>query len=245
MKYIIITFCITFLYSCSSFKSYTVRDPLTFNHHISNVEYQGELISIFPDLNQKMQFKLLMARRDSISLEIYGPLSIVVGKLFAYPDYFLFYNVLQFQAFEGKPDAKNFNNVINVPLSYSDFVSYLRGEPSQSNATFIFDSSYSEENKLLYKSLQGDFVDFVLIDKKQNVIVQQQRKELSGKLVINVLYNDYKVIDNQKLPSHITLSYPELDGSLILKCSSIEINKSYSKSFKFNVPSSIEKIRLN
>lgn len=245
MKYIIITFCITLLYSCSSVKHGSDRNPLIVNNKIKTIEYEGELISMFPDLNQKLQFKLLMAQRDSISLEIYGPLSIIVGRLFAYPDYFLFYNVLQFQAFEGKPDAKNFNSVINVPLSYKDFVSYLRGEPSQSYETFILDSSYTGDNRLLYKSLQSDFVDFVLIDTKKNVILQQQRKELSSKLIISVLYQDYKMINNQNLPSYITMNYPELDGSLILKCSKIEINKSNSKSFRFNIPLSVEKIRLN
>ncbi len=238
MKDIIIIFSVILLFSCSSVKKNMNYNPLSAKNNIKTLGMTGTISSTFPGFNQSLSFSLKIATKDSIRFEAYGPLSLIVGKLYSTPDYFKFYNVITNEAFEGTPSAKNLNLAMNMPLSFTDFVSFLRCEPAQPLETFSVDESYNSDNKLLFKSKHKDFVDYTLINAETNNIIQQQRKTLDGTVVLNVLYNDYQEYKGYFIAENITFNFPELNGSIIVRNSNVEINEKYEKPFNFNLPKS-------
>ncbi len=238
MKYIIIFFSLLFINSCATVKKNMNYNPLSTKSDMKNIRLKGRISTNFPNLNQSFSFALKLAKKDSIRFEAYGPLSILVGRLYARPDYFRFYNIFTSEGFEGTPSAKNFNLAMNLPLSFEDFASFLRCEPAQKIETFILDDGYNSENKLLYKSEQQGFIDYVLLDKGMNTVIQQQRKIIDGTIILNVTYSDYEEYDEYYIANTIKFGFPKLSASVTVRNSDIFINEKFDKPFIFNLPSS-------
>jgi hypothetical protein len=245
MKYLIIIFSLLFVYSCATVKKNENYNPLTTKTEMKNLSLKGTISTSFPAMNQSFGFALKLAKKDSLRFEAFGPLSIVVGRLYAGPDFFRFYNVITSDAFEGTPSAKNLNLAMNLPLSYSDFVSFLRCEPAQDIETFTIDEGYNSDSKVLFKSEQKGFVDYVLVDKKMNYIIQQQRKIMDGTIILSVVYSDYEEYDGYYIANSIKFDFPKLSGNVLIKNNNVGINENYDKPFNFYLPSSVKVIRFD
>ena len=245
MKFFIIIFSVILLFSCSSVKKNVNYNPLTSKKDLRTLGLSGTISSTFPGFKQSVSFSLKIAGKDSVKFEAYGPLSIIVGKLFSTPDFFKFYNIITNEAFKGTPSAKNLNLAMNMPLSFADFVAFLRNEPAQNIETFSRDMSYNSETKVLFKSKQKDYVDYVLVNGETNDIIQQQRKTFDGTIILNVLYNNYEEYEGYSIAKNITFNFPELNGSIIVRNSVVKINEKYNKPFNFNLPASVKLYNFN
>lgn len=240
MKYLFILFAILIIVSCAGVKTTKDINPLTIKKGMRHLNLKGNFSTTFPGLQQSLQFSLKLAEKDSLKFEVFGPMGMIVGRLFATPNRFLFYNVITSEAFTGTPSAKNLNLAMNLPLSYSDFVSFLRCEPAQAIETFVLDSSYSSDGKVLFMSVQKGFVDYVLVRQEDNHIVQQQRKLVDGKVLLNVFYDEYNAYDGFNIASSIKFNFPKLSGTVFVNNSNVKINEEYVKPFNFAIPSSVK-----
>jgi len=239
MRYLAVIVVVIVIASCSAPRKAVEKTPLLQKKDMNNLSIDGTISTTFPELNQSLNFSLKAAGKDSIKVEIFGPLSLVVGRLFSTNDKFLFYNTITSEAYQGTPSAKNLKYALNLPLSYSDFVSFIRCEPAHLTETYAQDLSYISDNKFLYKSEQKGYIDYILTDANTNLIIQQQRKMMDGRVILNVLYDDYQETGNQRMPYSMTFNFPLQDGSIFIKADNIEINEKYSKPFSFNLPASI------
>jgi hypothetical protein len=212
---------------------------------MENLSLKGTIVTAFPNMNQSFAFTLKLANKDSLRFEAFGPFSILVGRLFAEPYFFRFYNVITADAFEGTPSAKNLNLAMNLPLSYGDFISFLRCEPAQDIETFVVDEGYTSDTKVLYKSEQKGFIDYVLVNKEMNYIVQQQRKIMDGTIILSVIYSNYEQIEEYYIANLIKFDFPKLLGTVTINNTSVIINEKYDKAFNFNLSSSVKVIRFD
>ena len=245
MKYLVLFFSFVLIISCSSTKQagQLKINPFSNRENLKNITLTGTIQTNLPDMNQSAEFSLSIADDDSASISIYGPLGMMIGKLYATPGYFIFLNVFTAEALEGKPTMSNLKAAINIPLEYSDFIRILTAAPAQDPASYILQPGRKDE-KELYKSKQANFADFALINTSNGNIEQYQRKTADDKIIFTSVYEDYNKEQNHNLPKKIILQFPELKGSVVLEISKYDINPDFSKPFRFNIPSTVKRIKM-
>jgi hypothetical protein len=238
MKSLLI-FIISFgLIACSSARQIQKEGPVFKQVMLQNIEISGSISTDFPELKQTFDFKIQLSGHDSVAMIIYGPFSMAIGKLYSTNQHFIFYNALTNEVFEGTPSQKNLRLAMNLPLSFTDLISVLRCESAVDAETFIPDESYNKDDRILFKSLQPEFVDFALFDSKNNMITQYQRKLKDGKILMTVANSNFDKYNNINLPNNVMIKFPIVDGYLTMAYKNISVNPEFEKPFNFNVPGS-------
>ncbi len=247
MKYLSLALIVVTLISCTTTKSgkQNLSNPLIYKNKLQNLEISGVLNSTLPGAAQSAEFKIQLTNRDSGAVFIYGPFKMLLARLYATPDYFLFYNALSYEGFEGNPTASNLSRVMNLPLSYDDFGALIRGEVPSPPVTFIQDMSYTKDGKLLFESKNKIYSDFALIDAESGNLNQLQRKNEIGKMIFNVVYSSYKDFDGINLAQKIIFIFSDLNGSITVNAESIIVNQPFDKPFKFSLPGKLKINKLN
>ncbi len=235
-------FIILIAVSCSTPKRSTaVRNNLKVmperNTDLMNITMTGTVTVDMNGQNQSGKFKMMIAGTDSVSLSIFGPFSIVVGKLYSTPLYFMFYNSFGNELIQGKPEERNLMAALNIPIAYNDLVHLTRSETPADPAMFKF-VEIREKGSLFRNDSPKDYIEYVLLSGKE--IVQYQRKTKDGKTVLDVLYDDYEQVGDFWLPARIYFIFKQQDGKLTLNIDGYKINEKYSEPFKFNVPEGVE-----
>jgi hypothetical protein len=180
---------------------------------------------------------LLLAKSDSLSLTIFGPFGMTLAKLFAKPDYFLFYNAYNNEAIEGTPSPNNLYKVVYLPFNFYDFLSLTRYENICDAANYEIQTSYKDEKSILFQNKNNnDYIEFYLVSKEDASIKQYQRKHPNGSTILNVFYRNVEENDNFYFPEKIEFNFPSLDVGLIIECNSLKFNESYDKPFSINLP---------
>ena len=235
------------LVSCSSTKTAKQApvNPLAYKTNLKYLEISGILNSTLPGAIQSVDFKIQIAERDSAAVYVYGPMKMLLARLYATPTYFLAMNSISYEAFEGNPTASNLSRVMNLPLSYNDLTCLVRGEVSSPPETFKQDLSYSKEGKLLFVSSNENYSDFALCSASDGILQQLQRKTTDGRMIFNVVYSSYKDYDGTKLAQKIVFNFADLNGTLTVNCDNIEVNQKQDKAFKFSLPGKLKINKLN
>jgi hypothetical protein len=247
MKYLSLALIVVTLISCTSTKpgKQNLSNPLIYKSKLHNIEMSGVINSTLPAAAQSAEFKIQMSDRDSGAVFIYGPFKMLLARLYSTPKYFLFYNAITYEAFEGNPTASNLSRVMNLPLSYDDFGAFIRGEVPAPPETFSQDLSYNKDGKVLFVSNSNNYSDFALVDTETGNLFQLQRKNESGKMIFNVVYSSYKDFDGINLAQKIIFNFPDLNGSITVNADNITINQPFDKPFSFNLPGKLKINKLN
>ena len=238
MRTIISFIIISLLLSCSTAKQSVKSVPVFSQENLKALEMTGAISTDFPELKQTFDFKIQIGGHDSVAMTVYGPFSLVIGKLYSTKDHFVFYNVLTNEVYEGTPSPKNLKLAMNLPLSFNDFISVVRCETAEPYETFKPDESYDKENKLLFKSVRNEYIDFALFNKENMMISQYQRKLKDGKIVMTIANDNFELTDGFNLPIDVFMKFPLVNGSVSIKYRDKKINPDFDKPFRFSVPSS-------
>lgn len=192
--------------------------------------------------NNNANFNLILVGNDSLNAEIYGPMGMLLGKLFISTDTLIFYDVFNNQAYVGKASKENFEKTFGLLLDFKDFSKLIRNEAFLEVGRF---TKVKDDRFLLYKNISSkDFVDFAVIS-SDTTIVQYQRKSRDDRIVLNVFYDDFKYYSEYKLPTKIKVEFPLLKTIITFKISNYETNAGIKKSLSFPLPKSITPIELN
>lgn len=217
----------------------------TRNTDLKSIEMNADLTVTMQGQTNNAQCEFIMLGKDSLSMHITGPFGFSVAKLFASSEYFLFLDNLQGRAIEGIPNADNLSKATFIPLSFNDYVSLLRAEIPGNAAEYIRISDYADSTSILYKrphSLGG--IEFVLCTKTDGLIKQYQRKNAEGITEISVLYSGYQLYDSIMIPKNVILSVPIKEIIMKIEAQDIKVNNQISTSMRFNVPSSINILKM-
>ena len=196
----------------------------TRNTDLKSIEMNADLTVTMQGQTNNAQCEFIMLGKDSLSMHITGPFGFSVAKLFASSEYFLFLDNFQGRAIEGIPNADNLSKATFIPLSFND---------------------YADSTSNLYKrphSLGG--IEFVLCTKTDGLIKQYQRKNAEGITEISVLYSGYQLYDSIMIPKKVILSVPIKEIIMKIEAQDIKVNNQISTSMRFNVPSSINILKM-
>jgi hypothetical protein len=174
---------------------------------------------------------------------INGPLSIPVGKFYSNKDYFVFYSIFLNEAFEGNPKRESLMETMNFPFDFLELLHILRCEPLLNAEEYTLEDIDSIKGNILFKSSKQDFVDFANFSILNKSIIQYQRKNLTGDIVFNIVYDNFS--DNEfNLPSSANIRLPAMDGSISLLYTKINLKEKNKIPYSFKIPDGIKRTKF-
>ncbi|OGV21629.1 MAG: hypothetical protein A2475_13975 [Ignavibacteria bacterium RIFOXYC2_FULL_35_21] len=226
-------------------KSNSFVQPAKWNDELITLNISANLASKYHDETNSGSCKFILNGKDSLSLIIKGPFEIPIGKLYADPKYFVYYDAFNNQILEGKPTAKNLKRATMVPLSFDEFIRLLRCETPSEPDDFTRDETYKNNDGLLYKNTSNkDYIEYALYSSENNNLIRYQRKLMTGQLILDLVYKDYETFDGFQLAKYMIFNFPEIDTKVDLQINKYEINKDINKTLRFNLPEGIKVYRI-
>jgi hypothetical protein len=218
---------------------------------LQNLEFSADMTVKFNGMTQMGNCDAKLCSSDSMCVTIHGPFGIFVGKMFATPTNFVFYDAFNNRAVTGVPNADNIAKTLRIPLAGEDFAHLMRGESPNDNSTqFPKDFTVSSEktsnpdNVLFERRSEILGAEYVLFSLKDNVILQFQKKSQEGKIQLNVKYSNFKNINDIILAQHIDIQSPENDASAVMELSNFKINQAIP-TLRFSLPKGLQIIPLD
>jgi hypothetical protein len=205
----------------------------------ATIQYKGRMTIIMAGLNFTAQFIARVAGEDSTAISFFGPMGVLLGKVFANKDYFQYYETLHNWAVVGKSDRKNIQNASTIPLAFVDFIRLFEGK-----ACYPKDSLTLVENspngKILFAKKDIGFIDFFLYTKEDFRLIQFQKKNSHDQIVLNILYPEYTEFNGYRLPSRYIMQVTEGKGSVTIEIQEVSFNITFDQPFSFQIPKSAE-----
>jgi len=187
-----------------------------------------------------------MAGRDSLVMEISGPFGISVARLFSSSQFFLFHDILQGRAIQGKPTRETLSDVTFLPLSFDDYASLFRAEPPGNIASFSLVETYSDSVKLLFKrTIDATATEFLLCNKFDGTIKEYQRKNKEGIIELSMVYDQYSTVNGIAMPTIVSLNSPLRGVSVTITAQNISVNEAIPPVMRFPLPNSITPLRMD
>lgn len=233
--------------SCTSVKEFpkynSVAEIPVSNPKLKTLTFKAVVSIDSPDGSNSVTARFSIAETDSMLVKLSGPFGISVAQMYADPKTFLFYNIFQSEVLEGRPSAINMQKAMRIPLSYSDFVRLLRAEVPSGNARYSRDES--DKQNIFSNFSNPDYDEHLTLSPDGMTIVRYQRKISGGAIIVDVSYKNYKNYNGIYLPNQMTFSFPEAETKVAIDVNNYEINKTFEKPFRFQIPKSIKRYRLD
>jgi len=218
--------------------------------YIQNMAFGADMTVTFGGMTQSGFCNASVCGLDSMGMKITGPFGIFVGRMYATPSKFMFYNAFENKVLLGVPSAENIGKSMNIPLGATDFAHLIRGEATGNASQFTGKFTESPEkpsnpDHILYsrrsETLGAEYVVFSL---KEQAMVQFQKKSPDGKLLLNVKYSNFKNINSVSFAHQVLIQSPENSATADLTLSDMKINQPVSQ-LQFSAPSGVPVIKLD
>lgn len=217
---------------------------------IQNMAFGADMTVTFGGMTQSGYCNASVCGLDSMGMKITGPFGIFVGRMYATPQKFMFYNAFENKVLLGVPSAENIGKSMNIPLGATDFAHLIRGEATGNASQFTGKFTESPEkpsnpDHILYsrrsETLGAEYVVFSL---KEQAMVQFQKKSPEGKLLLNVKYSNFKNINGVNFAHEVLIQSPENNATAEMTLSDMKINQPVPQ-LQFNAPSGVPVIKLD
>lgn len=245
MKKVYFLILVLIIASCSTVQQHSTKtgQPLSVEcSKYQSFKMKGAFAGGSENESQSAQLSINIASVDSMQLTISALFGIPVGSFYADKDYFSIYNIINNTLYEGTPSEENIRNTINIPISYNDLISTLK---STIPYPFI---DYQEENnsnqKLFRYNRNSEFIDFALFS-EDFTLTQYQRKTRDGKIVLDIVFNNYIEVGNCRLAQTIVMDFPQSKMTANLNFDKIEAVSSFDKPFSIILPNSVNRINMD
>lgn len=247
--------CILFVSACSSVKESTKSkqelktDVFEYKlpglkSNLYEMEFNARITAGMSGNVQTVNAKIKLAGVDSIQMNLTGPFGIAVGKFYANKDEFQFYNIFENATYIGKPNAESLKRILNMDISFDDFIRIIRGEVLFPVDSYKFIKKINDENTL-WLSKQNNFGDFVIAEANYYSISTYQRKIKDDVLVADIQLKNFTQFEDYFLANEINCSFPVNNSSIKLEISDLKINKKFDAPFKFPIVKSSNVIKID
>lgn len=210
------------------------------HNSLSLIYAKGKINFALENLNFSAQFEAKIVGEDSAVISIFGPMNVLLAKAYSSRYYFVYYDILNNWAVTGIPTSEKIFEAAQIPLGFVDLVRLFKAEllyPKDSLKNTILENG---KTLLSYKS--SNFVDFFLFD-ETNKIVQYQKKNFEGNIVLNITYPEYLTIENYQLPKKYVMLVEKRKGYISIETEKVSLDFDISMPFCFQVPKSVEMFR--
>lgn len=247
-KIILIIVATVLLYSCSSVKEQISNINPKFRELSSvtadNLEFSGKVELQLDGQSYSLSTNIYSASEDSVLMILKAFMGIPAAKMYAAPDYFLAYNALENKAFYGEPTKENIEKAVKIGLSYQDMISLLRNEPNLAMDYKVKEDGSNDKEILYYRYFKDEYIEYVKYNTELNYISQYQQKSADNVLLLNVFFEEPKLVGKRNMPFKITAILPEAKSSVKFNFDDIKVIDKFEKEFNFSTPQSVKKIKL-
>lgn len=213
----------------------------TFNTLAINTDI--EITSPEKDFNVNADFKFV--KKDTLNSTVNGPFGITVAKMVTTLDTLLVYSILENKLYCGKPDQQSLNRAININLGFNDLLNILITEIPNGFSGFEYFQADKDGNEVLRRIDKERGLEFIVLDKTNNSLVQYQYKGNDGQTKMNVMYGDYKIIDGMNFANSIEIQLPQQNSKIKMNFTEIINNPIFETPLMFKTPKNSEIIRIN
>lgn len=190
-----------------------------------SLKAEGVMAVKSPAMNQRVTFDGGIYKRDSLLLNLYGPLGITVGKLQSTARFAQFYYALENSLYEGEPSRENFERRVFLPISYDEITLYLRGEiPGGFSGFQNIQSTILPAHELAFVRKTDSTMERVIYSTTEQSLVEYQKRAISGELQISVKYSNFITTDGIRIAQEYMVSMPTRETTVQAQCSAIEAN---------------------
>jgi len=102
----------------------------------------------------------------------------------------------------------------------------------------------SSSQKLFRYNKNSEFVDFALFSEDFQ-LTQYQRKTRDGKIVLDVAFQNFIIVDDCNLAQTIIMDFPQSKMKATLGFNKIEAVNSFEKQFSIKNPGSVNRINMD
>ena len=235
--------------SCSSVKKIdedtTQKSLVKLNPDLYRLEANCVLNSTMNNQSYSFKAKINIAGTDTVSMTLYGPFGITLGRLYSDMNKFIFLNVMENTLYRGSPTQDNIKKATNLSISIKDFLSLFQGKTPFDIEEYTPIADKNDGSIVLKRIDKSDFGDFAVINKSDMKLIQYQRKDKGDLLILNSAFDKYQSSGTSSLPAKINFSMPTVGGSLIIEVEDFKTNTDAPVPIPFNIPSSVKVIDLN
>lgn len=217
------------------------------SNELVSLHADGSLWSAAGGTSNQVQFSYDLYRTDSLLMTLYGPFGILVGKLQADPSSFSFFDALNNEIYEGQASRKNFERILNIPLSQREMALLLRGEPLQPLAEFELaeaptDSLNINSTTVVLIRRRDGIAERLIFSLTEGAIVEYARKNASSETIMLVRYSNFETVETLRLAQKVTFQFPKAEISVNLQSSSVSANVP-GKKYSFVLPRGVKRNR--
>lgn len=248
MKKILILLSVVLFYSCSSVKEQENQISADFKKlnqlTPNNLEFSGKVEVDFDGQNISLNTDIYSASSDSVLMIMKAFMGIPAAKVYIDPKTFLAYNALENKAFYGEPTKENIAKAVRIGFSYDDMLSLLRNEPNLLMDYKVNEAGTNSKEILYYRYFKDEYIEFVKYDIANNYISQYQQKSTENEILLNVFFEEPKLVGKRNMPHKITALIPANEGSVKFRFDEIKSVDKFDKEFNFSIPKNVTKIKL-
>ncbi len=254
MKKIKLSFAFIFILTlvfagCSTVKESTELQSLSKlpdrKTDLKTLRFKASLSVDFPQMNQNVVSDVMLSGADSAKIDLTGPFAVPVGKFYSNHNKFYFYNTMQNVIIEGEPTSSNLQQTTMIPLSFSDFARLMRVETPGDPSKFHPVERYPDKKNILFRNNEySDIIEYAVYSLEQNNIVQYQRKDSQGNLILNCYYRGFKKQDGFSMPERIILNFEQIEGKIEINVKSFGVNDFNPKEIAPILPDGVRRVKM-
>jgi len=175
MKYVRILLLVVIainLSACASTKEKRINDEI----NAKKLNLKGNISLTTKDQSLSATAIIYTNLGDSVTIDLYGPMSIPVSKFFADSTIMYSADLWNSVLYIGKPNKQNIKKAVQIPLSVSDLLNLIRKLPLIDESKLIKESksvSSFENDSIKYsstKDMNTETIDYII--KKESVSLQ-------------------------------------------------------------------------
>ena len=209
---------------------------------IKNFEGVG-IFDIESDVyNNSASFHVIMQKPDSIYFSVLGPFGIELAQALITKKNYIFYDVLQNTAYQGKVDDEVLRNIFKINLSFSQLIDAFVGSVNLTANLYKQPSNYSIDGDnyvLTYVDEEEQLTWIYRVDIRELSITKFSLKSTDNDINIEGNYSDFELIENVAVPFKIEIMNNVRKQKITINYKDIMAN-SKGLRVKFDLPNDAE-----
>jgi hypothetical protein len=252
LRYLFVVFIFVLLSSCRGTKSITdvsrlsVNDIIS-NHNVATPNFKtlaGRVQVSYEDSKKEQTITAsLRIEKDKIIWIKASILGITLAKVLITPERVSYYETISNSYFEG--DFALLSDLLGTEIDFKKAQNILLGQ-----SIFNLDSSNYESELMLDKfklqpRLQAqNFIHSILLNTQNFKVSSETLSQPDDKRILNVRYEDYRLIEGAFYPSVIKINASEKDSKTKIGLKFRKIDLNVNVRFPFTIPEGYEEIQF-
>lgn len=148
-----------------------------------------------------------VCRTDSLTLTMYGPFGVLVGRMCATKNSVLYYDALRSEAVQGNPESPQVTASLPFPLTFTEFMHLTRWEVPYTSSDYSFVSVQDTIAVWAYTK-DSRFIDVAKISVSSGSLLGYQRKSRAGEIIFTIRFDDVRDRNGVNFPTTLTMQFP-------------------------------------